>query len=170
MTTKIATHITNSDLNAFAEHRINLTRDEANAGRARVRTLRERLESHIANNPGFSLVKMLHAGSVAKGTGLADFNDMDVAVYVVAEDVGDENLVLWMTDRLRQVYGATIAPDAIQPGTNCPTITFASGLNVDVVPVLDEGEGDDNQCTNCRIPRVRVKFFSRSARLRIWSK
>lgn len=138
-----ATYVSNADLRAFAEKRINLSRDEANAGRARVRVLRERLEHHIANNPGFSLVKMLHAGSVAKGTGLADLNDMDVAVYVVAEDVGDDNLVPWMTDRLRQVYGATIAPDAIRSGTNCATITFASGLNVDVVPVLDEGDGDD---------------------------
>ena len=142
VTTTTTAHITNADLKAFAEKRINLSRDEANAGRARVRVLRERLESHIADNPGFSLVKMLHARSVAKGTGLSDLNDMDVAVYVVAEAVGDEELVLWMTDRLRQVYGATIAPEAIQPGTNCATIMFASGLNVDVVPVLDEGEGN----------------------------
>lgn len=136
-------HVANPDLKAFAENRINLTRDEANAGRARVRVLRERLENHIAKHPGFSLVKMLHAGSVAKGTGLADLNDMDVAVYVVADCVGDEDLVLWMTDRLREVYGATIAPDAIQPGTNCPTITFANGLNIDVVPVLVKEGADD---------------------------
>ena len=73
---------------------------------------------------------------------LADLNDMDVAVYVEADAAGDENLVLWMTDRLREVYGATIAPDAVQSGTYCPTITFASGFNVDVVPVLDEGDAD----------------------------
>ena len=85
----------------------------------------------------FSLVKMLHAGSVAKGTALASLNDMDVAVYVATDTVGDESLVLWITDRLREVYGATIAWDAIQPGTHCPTITFASGFCVDVVPVLE---------------------------------
>ena len=138
----MASHITNTDLKAFADKRINLKIEEVSAGRDRVRFMRKRLEDHIANNPGFSLVRMLHAGSVAKGTGLADLNDMDVAVYVEADAVGDENLVLWMTDRLREVYGATIAPDAVQPGTYCPTITFASGFNVDVVPVLDEGDED----------------------------
>ena len=138
----MAPHITNTDLKAFAEKRINLKIDEVSAGRDRVRFLRKRLEDYIANNPGFSLVRMLHAGSVAKGTGLADLNDMDVGVYVEADALGDENLVLWMTDRLREVYGATVAHDAVQPGTHCPTITFASGLNVDVVPVLDEGDGD----------------------------
>ncbi len=50
---------------------------------------------------------------------------------------------LWMTDRLREVYGATIDAGAVQPGTNCPTITFASGFSVDVVPVLYEGDEDD---------------------------
>ena len=138
----MASHITNTDLKAFAEKRINLKIEEVSAGRDRVRFLRKRLEDHIANNPGFSLVRMLHAGSVAKGTGLADLNDMDVAVYVEADAAGDENLVLWMTERLREVYGATIAPDAVQPGTYCPKITFASGFNIDVVPVLDEGAAD----------------------------
>ena len=50
---------------------MNLPHDEAQAGRDRVNVLRTRLEKHIADNPGFSLVKMLHAGSVAKGTALA---------------------------------------------------------------------------------------------------
>ncbi len=138
----MASHITNTDLKAFAEKRINLKIEEVSAGRDRVRFLRKRLEDHIANNPGFSLVRMLHAGSVAKGTGLSGLNDMDVAVYVEADSFDDESLVLWMTDRLREVYGATIADDAVQPGTYCPTITFASGFNVDVVPVLDEGDAD----------------------------
>ena len=143
MTSLRTAHITNADLRGFAAKRINLSKEEASAGRDRVRFLRERLARHISDNPGFSLVKMLHAGSVAKGTALADLNDMDVAVYVRSEDVGDENLVLWMTDRLREVYGDTIERDAVQPGTNCPTITFASGFSVDVVPVLYEGDEDD---------------------------
>lgn len=142
MTTTTASHITNSDIKAYAANRINLKADEVTAGRDRVRFLRERLEKHIADNDGFSLQKMLHAGSVAKGTGLSDLNDMDVAVYVSSESVGNHDLVLWMTDRLREVYGNTIAADAVQAGTNCPSITFASGFSVDVVPVLDEGDGD----------------------------
>ena len=139
---KMTSNISNTDLKAFADKKINLKMEEVSAGRDRVRFLRKRLADHIANNPGFSLVKMLHAGSVVKGTALADLNDMDVAVYVEPDAAGEEDLVLWMTDRLREVYGATIAPDAVQPGTYCPTITFASGFNVDVVPVLDEGDAD----------------------------
>lgn len=137
--------ITNEDLSAFAEKVVNMPGAEARQGRERVKILRERLEKHIKANPGFSLVKMLHAGSVAKGTALRSTNDMDVAVYVRAEDAPEStsDLVTWMTERLRQVYGATISPDAIKAGPHCPTITYASGLSVDVVPVLYEGEPDD---------------------------
>ncbi len=135
--------ITNQDLAAFAKRAINLSSDEAKAGRTRVKSLRERLEDHIRDHPGFSLRKMRHAGSVAKGTALASVNDMDVAVYVAADDAPESGLVDWMTDRLRDVYGKTVSPDAIQPGVHCSTITFASGLAVDVVPVLYEGGADD---------------------------
>lgn len=135
--------ITNNDLTAFGAKAINMPSAEAKAGRERVKFLRERLEKHIAANPGFSLVKMLHAGSVAKGTALRSTNDMDVAVYVRKDDAPETDLVLWMTERLRAVYGGTISPDAIQPGVHCATITFADGLSVDVVPVLYEGDPDD---------------------------
>lgn len=135
--------VTSADLEAFASKVINLPPDEAEAGRARGRFLRERLKIHIAANPGFSLVKMLHAGSVAKGTALSDVNDLDVAVYVKAEDAPESGLVDWMTERLRDAYGDTIPRDAVQPGVHCATITFASGLSVDVVPVLYEGDPED---------------------------
>jgi len=135
--------ITTADLKAFAAKVVNLPSDDAQAGRDRVNFLRERLAGHVASNPGFSLVKMLHAGSVAKGTALATLNDMDVVVYVRAEDAPDEGLVAWMAERLREVYGAIVAPDAVQAGTHCPTITFASGFCVDVVPILYEGDRDD---------------------------
>lgn len=134
--------VTNTDLKAYADKRINLKIDEIQDGRTRVRHLRERLEKHVDDNPGYSLEKMLHAGSVAKGTGLADLNDMDVAVYVKSEDIGNHDLVQWMAERLRDVYGSTISRDAITAGTNCPSITFASGFSIDVVPVLDEDDGD----------------------------
>ncbi len=135
--------VTNADLQAFAVKAVNLSVDEANAGRKRVRFLRDRLKTHVDNDPGFSLVKMLHAGSVAKGTALAKVNDMDVAVYVRKGDTPEHGLVAWMTERLRQVYGKNVGADAIEPGVHCATITFASGLAVDVVPVLYEGGADD---------------------------
>ena len=143
MTTSSETHIGNADLKAFAAKRINLPKDEVAEGRRRVTYLRDGLARHVEENPGFSLVKMLHAGSVRKGTALASLNDMDVAVYVEKDEAEEQDLVPWMTERLREVYGKTIDPDAVQPGTNCATITFASGFSVDVVPVLYEGDEDD---------------------------
>jgi tRNA nucleotidyltransferase (CCA-adding enzyme) len=130
----------------FADRKVNLPREVAQGHRDQVNTLRERLELHIDENPGFSLVKMLHAGSVAKGTALRTVNDLDVAVYVRKDDAptDEAELVGWMAERLREAYGKLINPDQIQPGTHCVTITFkGSGLSVDVVPVLYEGDPDD---------------------------
>ncbi len=59
--------ITHDDLATFAGRAVNLPKEIADEKRRQVNTLRERLTAHIAKNPGFSLVKMLHAGSVAKG-------------------------------------------------------------------------------------------------------
>lgn len=138
--------ISTTDLQAFADKRVNLSRDEAQAGSDRVKVLRERLEKHIAKNPGFSLVKMLHAGSVAKGTALSKVNDMDVAVYVRSDEAPANGLVRWMAQRIRDAYGDTINADQVTEGTNCPTITYASGLSVDVVPVLVDDSTDDFGC------------------------
>jgi len=138
--------ITHDDLGSFAARTVNLPREVAQGHRDQVNTLRERLELHIDENPGFSLVKMLHAGSVAKGTALRTVNDLDVAVYVRNDDAptDEAELVGWMTERLREAYGKLINPDQIQPGTHCVTITFiGSGLSVDVVPVLYEDDPDD---------------------------
>ncbi len=138
--------ITHDDLAAFASRVVNLPKPIADEKRKQVNTLRERLATHIANNPGFSLVKMLHAGSVAKGTALRTFNDFDVAVYVREQDAPDTDteLIEWMAARLREAYGGLIDPSQIVSGTHCVTITFkGSGTVVDVVPVLYEGDPDD---------------------------
>lgn len=138
--------VTQSDLAAFAESKVNLPSDDAEAGRVRVKTLRDRLTQHIATNPDFDLVKMLHAGSVAKGTALRTANDMDLAVYVRdAAAPDDSQLVNWLRDRLREVYQGFLDSDQIQAGTHCATVTFKSGAirNVDIVPILYEGDDDD---------------------------
>ena len=57
--------IAHSDIRSFAEARVNLPSDSARRYREQVNRLRESLAEHIAGNPGFALVKMLHAGSVA---------------------------------------------------------------------------------------------------------
>ncbi|MCY3650422.1 MAG: CBASS oligonucleotide cyclase [Acidimicrobiaceae bacterium] len=132
-------------LKVFGDDVVNLSREVASEKRKQVNTLRDRLEAHIAANPGFALVKMLHAGSVAKGTALRTVNDFDVAVYVWSEELpGSASLVDWMAERLREAYAGLIDNEQIQPGTHCVTITFkSSGTVVDVVPVLYEGDPDD---------------------------
>jgi tRNA nucleotidyltransferase (CCA-adding enzyme) len=139
------TIITHTELSDFAERTINLPREDAQGQRDKVNFLRERLEKHIEQNPGFSLVKMLHAGSVAKGTALRTVNDLDVAVYVRKDDapVEEAALVEWVAERLREAYKGLLSHDQIQPDTNCVTVEFRSGISIDVVPVLYKGEKDD---------------------------
>src|SRR5258708_35222529 len=108
--------ISHADLVAFAGRVVNLPREIAEEKRRQVNILRERLTKHIAENPGFSLVKMLHAGSVAKGTALRTFNDFDVAVHVKKADAPtpEAELLEGMAARLREAYGLPIDPVQIQ--------------------------------------------------------
>jgi len=138
--------IGHDELVEFAGRAVNLPKLVADEKRKQVNTLRQRLAAHIAENPGFSLVKMLHAGSVAKGTALRTFNDFDVAVYVRKDDAptGEAELIEWMAERLREAYGGLIDPSQVEVGTHCVTITFkSSGTVVDVVPVLYEDDPQD---------------------------
>jgi hypothetical protein len=138
--------VTADDLAAFADSKVNLPSSVAAEKREQVNTLRKRLEKKIDDEPGFSLVKMRHAGSVAKGTAMRTVNDFDVAVYVQKDDAprGDDQLVPWMVERLRDAYRGLIDPDQVQPGPHCATITFkGTGTVVDVVPVLYEGAEND---------------------------
>jgi tRNA nucleotidyltransferase (CCA-adding enzyme) len=142
----MGTFIGHDELAAFAASRVNLPPDDAQAGRDRVTYLRERLEKYIDEHPDFNLVKMLHAGSVAKGTALKTINDMDVAVYVRrAEAPSGGGLVPWLVDRLREAYKGILEPDQIEAGTHCATVTFKSGgiRKVDVVPILYESDPQD---------------------------
>lgn len=137
--------ITHRDLLAFGEEKVNLKKAEVDNQRAQVNRLRERIENKIAAAPGYGLIKCLHAGSVAKGTALRNVNDRDLAVYVRADEAPDSNpaLVLWLYERVVEAY-STLPEDQIIANTNCVTVTFAgSGLSVDVVPVLYEGEPND---------------------------
>ena len=55
----------------------------------------------------------------------------------------ETELLNWMAARLREAY-PNHPPDQIKPGVHAVTISFSgSGLDVDVAPVLWEGEPDD---------------------------
>jgi tRNA nucleotidyltransferase (CCA-adding enzyme) len=138
--------ITHAALATYAIDRVNLPSTDAQKYREQVRNLRKQLEKKIAEDPDYGLVKMLHSGSVRKGTALRTTSDMDVAVYVkaAAAPVGsDRELIPWMEARLKEAF-PNLADDQFQPQDHCVTLTFrGSGLAVDAVPVIYEGEPDN---------------------------
>lgn len=138
-------HVQHTDLARFGDETVNLHQDRVQKYRDQVNALRDRLESKIRDDPDFALMKMVHSGSVAKGTALSTINDMDVAVYVrkAAVPTDEAELLYWLADRLRKAT-PQMHPDQFSPGTHCVTVSFrGSGLDVDVVPVLYDGAPDD---------------------------
>lgn len=137
-------HITHADIRSFAEDKVNLSKDGVREYRDQVNNLRDELARHIAGTPGFGLVKMLHAGSVAKGTALSTINDLDVAVYVKKEEAPDEKSIIeWMRRLLIEAYPQKDPVD-FTSSPHCVKIHFrTTGLNVDVVPIIHEGGDDD---------------------------
>jgi tRNA nucleotidyltransferase (CCA-adding enzyme) len=135
-------HVDHSDIAAFAQSRVNLPKDKADAFRAQVRGLRERLESYLAQHPDFSLKKIMLSGSLAKGTALRSLNDIDVACYISGADAPHDvaKLLSYLVERLRKAY-PNFSPDQVKPQTYSVTVSFrGSGLDVDVVPILYSGD------------------------------
>ena len=142
----IQRYVQHDVLAAFAAAKVNLPPDRVADYRAQGKRLRERLERYVGENPDYALVKMLNSGSVAKGTALSTIGDMDLAVYIEAAEApeGDEALVYWMRDRLREAY-PQLEEDQFEPQHHCVTLIFRtpSLADVDVVPVLYDGEPDN---------------------------
>lgn len=137
-------HVDHADLAAFAQDKVNLPRDKANAYRAQARRLREKLEAYLNEHPDFSLKKMLLSGSLAKGTALKSLNDIDLACYIAGAEVPSEiaELLNYLAKRLRKAF-PNFSDDQIKPQTYCVTVSFkGSGLDVDIVPILYNGDPD----------------------------
>jgi len=138
--------IQHSHISLFAEQKVNLSSDKVQKYRDQVNGLLDRMKAHIAENPEFALVKMLHAGSAAKGTALSNLNDLDAAVYVKKDEApaNDSELVPWIAERLRE-SNPNMKPEQFDDSqSHCVTVRFrGTGLDVDVVPVLYEGEEND---------------------------
>lgn len=119
--------------------------------------LRERLERKIDADPNCGLVKMLHSGSVARGTALRDGHDLDTAVYVKAVEApstSDHQLVPWLADRLCEA-NTNMGCDQFVENKHSVTVTFkGSGLDVDVVPVLCSGAREHSTNRPCDPPAV----------------
>lgn len=139
------TAIGHSEVMTFAVDKVNLPHPTAMKYRSQVQGLRDRLETKIKADPSFDLVKMLHSGSVAKGTALRTVNDLDVAVYVKAGSApkDDAELIPWLAERLSEA-NPNMEADQFEHEDHCVKVSFrGSGLDVDVVPVLYEGDPDD---------------------------
>lgn len=145
----IARYVQHEVLAKFAQDHVNLPSERAQEYREQGKRLRERLERHIAAHPDYALVKMLNAGSVSKGTALTTIGDMDLAVYVkrAAVPEGDEELVRWLRDRLRECY-PQLEEDQFELREHCVQLRFRSHnlADVDVVPVLYDDEPHNLGC------------------------
>lgn len=155
----IARFVQHDVLAAFARDHVNLPADRVREYRAQGNRMREKLEKHIAAHPDYALVKMLNAGSVAKGTALATIGDMDLAVYIkrAAVPEGDEELVAWLLARLKEAY-PTLEDDQFIARDHCVQLRFRSAhlVDVDVVPVLYDGEADNVGCLIVKGTGARV--------------
>ena len=140
-------YVTHDTIASYANDKVNVKRDDVKEYRDQVGRLRDRLKEYIDAHPDYGFVESLHSGSLAKGTALKTLNDMDVAVYVKKSQApADENgLLSWMEERLREaVRPLGLKDDQVHPEAHCVRLEYrSSGLNVDVVPVLYEGDRDD---------------------------
>ena len=129
----------------FADARVNLPFDKVREFRDRVNSLRDSLEAKIAADPGYAIVRTLHSGSVAKGTALRTVNDFDLAVYLKQDQVPVDDRLLgsWLIARLKEAR-PRLADDQFVPQAHCVTIAYRDGTRVDVVPVLDVGDGSSD--------------------------
>ena len=135
-------HVSHNEIAAFAQDKVNLPKDKADEYRAQARRLREKLEGYLGEHPDFSLKKMLLSGSLAKGTALRSLNDIDVACYISGASAPKDIRALldYLAERLRKAF-PNFSPDQVQPQTYSVTVSFrGSGLDVDVVPILYDGD------------------------------
>lgn len=136
-----ALNITHASLVRFADERVNLKREDAVELREQVWRLRGRLEAYLAQHPDFELRKMLLSGSLAKGTALKDLNDIDVACYVAC-DAATRELIPFLAERLRTAF-PNFTSQQVRLNQHSVGVSFmGSGLTVDVVPIIYEGDSD----------------------------
>ncbi len=134
-------HISHKDLVGFADSHVNLKREAASRYREQVKQLRDRLEKRLNEDSDFQLRKMLLSGSLAKGTALRSLNDIDVALYVMQENLPTDmpEFIYWLVETLRDLY-PNMHPSQITPQRHSVRISFrGSGLDVDIVPIAYDG-------------------------------
>lgn len=138
----LTSEVTQADVVAFAEDRVNLKREHAQKYRDQINNLRDRLETYIREHPEMGLAKLLMSGSLAKGTALSLINDADVAMYVKSDGAPQEleKLLQWLVGRLHETF-PQISPERVYVDGPCVVISFSgTGIDVEVAPILYEGD------------------------------
>lgn len=146
-------HVDHQALADHAENKVNVPSKDAAKRREQVNYLRRRLEVHIEAHPDYDLEKLRASGSTAKFTAIrkrrGEGSDADVAAYVRASSVGglgvtESDLLVWLLERCKEVYGKTKDAEDFHVSDHAVGITMrGTGLKIDVAPVLYEGEPDD---------------------------
>lgn len=137
-------HISHKEIAQFAAEKVNLPQETALKFRKQAKGVRERIEKYLSEHDDFSLKKILLSGSLSKGTALKTLNDIDMACYISGADVPKEinALLEYLAERLWKAY-PNFSPDQVKPQTYSVTVSFkGSGLDVDVVPILYDGDPD----------------------------
>jgi predicted nucleotidyltransferase len=135
-------HIDHRQILSFAEARVNLPKDKADAYREQAGRLADKLENYIGEQPDFALRRIMLSGSLAKGTSLRSLSDIDMAIYISGSDAPHDlrQLLEYLAERLRKAF-PNFSSDQVKPQTYSVTVSFrGSGLDVDVVPVLYVGK------------------------------
>lgn len=135
-------HVDHAEIVSFADSHVNLKPEDVKSYREQAERLREKVEKYLTEHPEVSLKKSLISGSLAKGTALKDFDDIDLAVYVAeGEAPSDVNaLIPWLAERIRKAF-PNFKPEQVIENTFTVTVIYAiSGLKVDVVPIFYSGD------------------------------
>jgi hypothetical protein len=168
-------HVGHSEIAKFALEKVNMPKDKADEYRAQARRLKEKLEGYVSEHPDFTLKKILLSGSLAKGTALRTLNDIDMGCYISGADVPSDvtKLLEYLAERLRKAF-PNFSPDQVKPQTYSVTVSFrGSGLDVDVVPILYDGDSswygnlvsqDDGSFLKTNIP-LHIEFIQKRKRL-----
>jgi len=132
--------ISQGELVTFANDQVNLKRDDAADVRAKVNRLRDHLDRYISEHPEIGMVKSMLSGSLAKGTALSTFTDVDVALYLSGSTAPQEltPLISWLVERLKVTFPNT----KIYGDGPCVVVEYVDTPKVEITPILYFGGKD----------------------------
>lgn len=167
--------LSNTELRYYDSNILRLPSDKRTAYHAQVDRLISELRKSIRNQNEIKITKVVKAGSFAKFTILRrtheDPVDVDVVFYISGKDVSKETLSSLsekIFDALVELYPNKSVED-FELQRKAATVTFVkSGLNVDVVPVIEDSSKDGfgwqfdihedtklHTCAPCQIQFIR---------------